>query len=159
MTYSSSIPVGFTTSPGGEAYRNRSALSYHYYSPPAIGLEGNFKTRNSDIKRLQIGGMLTEFFVTIGKRQEKINVLKTCDKYKQSWIGWSYKPFVEDGECSQDTCLGNGFYNKDGSVIQDRVHDLARSYAQKVAGFFLNFINRIYLFIFIFIRTTLDTCI
>ena len=30
------LSVGFETVPGGEAYRNRSVLSYHFYEPPQV---------------------------------------------------------------------------------------------------------------------------
>ena len=30
------LSVGFETVPGGETYRNRSVLSYHFYEPPQV---------------------------------------------------------------------------------------------------------------------------
>jgi endoglycosylceramidase len=32
VTFDDFFPVGFSKNPGGENYRNRSSLSYHYYS-------------------------------------------------------------------------------------------------------------------------------
>ena len=40
--------VGFRNVPGGELYRDRSVLSYHYYSPPSLGLVANFEARERD---------------------------------------------------------------------------------------------------------------
>lgn len=30
------LSVGFETVPGGDAYRNRSVLGYHFYEPPQV---------------------------------------------------------------------------------------------------------------------------
>ena len=35
ITFDQTTPVGFSHPPGGNAYRNKSVLAYHYYHPPA----------------------------------------------------------------------------------------------------------------------------
>ena len=53
------IPAGFTHPPGGNDFKNRSVLSYHYYQPPDIGPKPFINARIRDIKRLGVGGFLT----------------------------------------------------------------------------------------------------
>jgi endoglycosylceramidase len=53
------IPAGFTHPPGGNDFKNRSVLSYHYYQPPDIGPKPFINARMRDIKRLGVGGFLT----------------------------------------------------------------------------------------------------
>ena len=97
--------VGFRNVPGGELYRNRSVLSYHYYSPPSLGLVANFEARKRDMKRLQCGWMLTEFYTSAGKIEDMFETMTVADKYQQSWIGWDYKayhpphPSMKNGRC------------------------------------------------------------
>ena len=38
------LSVGFETVPGGEAYRNRSVLSYHFYEPPQVTANCNLNS-------------------------------------------------------------------------------------------------------------------
>ena len=78
--------VGFRNVPGGELYRNRSVLSYHYYSPPSLGLVANFEARKRDMKRLQCGWMLTEFYTSAGKIEDMFETMTVADKYQQTWI-------------------------------------------------------------------------
>jgi len=126
VTWDDFVPVGFSHVPGGDGFRDRSALSYHYYSQVNFYKEWQFTARMKDIKRLKTGGMLTEFAICdIG---ESIQVFEIADRYLQSWIGWSYKPFGDiTGDCG-------GIYNADGSKNMERVRSLSRTYPQAVAG-------------------------
>jgi len=40
--------TGFTEVPGGDAYQNRSALSFHYYKPPNGNEIDHFDSRRKD---------------------------------------------------------------------------------------------------------------
>ncbi|KAL1915612.1 uncharacterized protein VTP21DRAFT_6736 [Calcarisporiella thermophila] len=68
--------------------------------------EATLKNRIKDIKRLQCGGILSEFPQTWNEKADKLNklTLKTqqaADKYQQSYLGWAYKGFGNfDGESS-----------------------------------------------------------
>jgi hypothetical protein len=39
------LGVGFQEVPGGPEFSNRTVLSYHFYIPPDISLEGSFQAR------------------------------------------------------------------------------------------------------------------
>jgi endoglycosylceramidase len=54
--------AGFESVPGGDAYRNRSVYSYHYYNPPNVGNMGAYlDLRVKDAARWGCGSMVTEF--------------------------------------------------------------------------------------------------
>jgi endoglycosylceramidase len=122
--------VGFTQVPGGNAYRNMSVLAYHFYTPPNLFIEAHMYARKTDVSRLGCAGMLTEF--DIASRPDNINALyetlRTADKYKQSWIGWEYKPYIKI------TGWGWCLVDEDGSVNLQVAKALSRTYAQAVAG-------------------------
>jgi len=45
-------PAGFKTVPGGDDYRNRSILAYHYYYPPDVESIGDYmRYRMMDVQR------------------------------------------------------------------------------------------------------------
>ena len=126
VTFDDFIPVGFSHVPGGDEFRNRSALSYHYTNVN-FDMETHLKTRMGDIKRLGSGGMLTEF----GLRGEVQNILpefELIDNFLQSWIGWSYKPFGGiTGDCGS-------LFNDDGTKVLDKVYAFSRTFPHAVAG-------------------------
>jgi endoglycosylceramidase len=55
--------IGFTDVPGGNEYRNRTGLSYHFYpsGPYLFRMAGTFRERLADAKRLGCGLLMTEF--------------------------------------------------------------------------------------------------
>ncbi|KAJ7534126.1 hypothetical protein O6H91_13G080900 [Diphasiastrum complanatum] len=57
------VLCGFSSVPGGEVFKNRSVLSYHYYRPPNLSPRQAFRERLGEGKRLGCGTMLTEFFI------------------------------------------------------------------------------------------------
>lgn len=77
--------VGFEHVPGGDAWRNKSILAYHFYIPPQIDLPHTMQVRAADMKRLGCGGLMTEF--NCGSQPE----MDAADAFLQSWIGWEYK--------------------------------------------------------------------
>ena len=136
---------GFSEVPGGPAYANRSALSYHYYCwwlsqgdepMPALekktcdGLFGPkvFETVAHDIKRLGGASMLTEFGAMVpnatlprSTNTEEIRaVTGLADAHLQSWTHWD----INDDVYRKATNEWN----------MDAVKAFCRTYAQAVAG-------------------------
>lgn len=114
--------VGFDHVPGGDGYRNKSVLAYHFYIPPQIELQTTMRIRAADMARLGCGGMMTEF--NCGSVPE----MEAADQFLQSWIGWEYKRFVPLTGFSDCLWLSNGTVN----AVNARA--LARTYARAVAG-------------------------
>ena len=115
--------VGFEEVPGGDAYQNRSVLSYHYYIPPDFDANVNFDVRIRDIEKLKCGGMLTEFATyTESSSAEMFKVLRDADLTFQSWLGWEY-------------------YGSKRTTTQSstpRIYNTSRTYPQAVAGHVLD---------------------
>ena len=59
VTWLNGFRSGFTHPPGGRQFENSSILCYHHYSPPCLNLEDCFNARIKDIKRLNVGGLLS----------------------------------------------------------------------------------------------------
>ncbi|XP_074652974.1 endoglycoceramidase-like [Tubulanus polymorphus] len=105
---------GFSHVPGGAAYRNRTALSYHMYCWVLTDADRHkpypvlkrilcddvwastlFKTAVADIKSLGCGGLLTEFGNCQPDKSKNStdtveceNVMKLADENLQSWTYW-----------------------------------------------------------------------
>lgn len=60
------IPTGYSHAPGGKQFADRSVFCFHYYSPPTYGMEIFMAARKLDMKRLGVGGLLTEFMAVPG---------------------------------------------------------------------------------------------
>ena len=134
---SSKGPVGFTQVPGGDAYQNRSTLSFHFYSPPNGNMYDHFKNRRQDMRNLKTGGLLSEFNLNFhvfdvvlvnGTTQEMQATIDICDDYLISWTGWEYKPFFPI------TGAGYSVFDADGNIKHDVLGTVSRPYAQIVAG-------------------------
>ena len=122
--------VGFSQVPGGEIYQNRSVLSYHYYEPPDFSKTLNFAARMEDLERLKCGGFLTEMY-TVGKDFESMHkMFDLCDKHKQSWHGWMYKPYG----CIEQHLACDNTTNHSGGPGEIVVQNTSRTYPQAVAG-------------------------
>lgn len=95
----SDFGVAFPSVPGGEQYRNRSVLSYHYYVPPNTIQSDYFPMRVNDSKRLQCGHMLTEFDVLSASEANLKQIAETiaiCNKYKISWLSWNFRGYLDN---------------------------------------------------------------
>jgi endoglycosylceramidase len=46
VTWNNTVPVGFSHSPGGNRFKDKSILCYHFYMPPSV----NLKTINARVK-------------------------------------------------------------------------------------------------------------
>ncbi|EDO44690.1 predicted protein [Nematostella vectensis] len=126
--------VGFESVPGGEKYKNRSVLSYHYYhlpDGPSGPVELNFKVRDNDLKRLQCGGMLTEFQASSGDLQSCLKTMATADQYLQSWMGWIYKPYYPSNKKAPYKVAA--LWDEDG-LNDVWVENTCRTYPHAVAG-------------------------
>lgn len=124
--------VGFESVPGGDLYRNRSVLSYHFYIPPSLELIENFEARKKDLERLQCGGMMTEFLTSAGTTAPMFEAMIAADVYQQSWIGWDYKAYhpSRSSPKSEKCC---SLWNETG-LNQIYVQNTTRTYPQAVAG-------------------------
>lgn len=129
--------VGFTEPVGGDVYANRSALSYHYYTPPNYGMDNHFEHRMHDVKRLRVGGFLSEFNLNAvvgdvvlfnGTAEEMTATMDKCDEHIQSWTGWQYKPFV------QQTGYGFSVWFPNGTKNEKVYKAVSRVYAQAISG-------------------------
>ena len=139
---SSAEQTGFTEVPGGEAYQNRSVLSFHYYDPPNHPMPVHFNSRKDDMDRLHTGGMLTEFNCAsinvtqpggkwtsgLGSTNTMVETTDLCDDHLLSWIGWEYKPYYPITGASYSV------WRPDGSINSEFLATLARTYPTEVAG-------------------------
>ncbi|KAJ7562691.1 hypothetical protein O6H91_03G080600 [Diphasiastrum complanatum] len=57
------VRSGFSTVPGGDKYKNKTVLSYHYYRPPNFSPRQIIGQSLKEGQKLGCGTMLTEFFV------------------------------------------------------------------------------------------------
>lgn len=110
VTWINGFPTGLQHSPGGNSYSNKSMLCFHYYSPPIVDMDIFLYARKLDMKRLEMGGILTEFFALTDQAERDMVILDKCDSMFLSWFAWDYRD----------------------SMI---VWILKRTYAQRVAGF------------------------
>ena len=148
--------VGFNSVPGGDEYRNRSVLSYHYYIPPSIEVIENFEARKADLERLKCGGMLTEFLTSAGKIEPMFETMIAADFYLQSWIGWDYKAYHPSRPSLKgDRCcpLWNGT-----GLNQIYVQNTTRTYPQAVAGNTVKFSFNLSSKEFVLVYEVSETC-
>eukprot|EP01126_Amoeba_proteus_P055817 TRINITY_DN6951_c0_g2_i3.p1 TRINITY_DN6951_c0_g2~~TRINITY_DN6951_c0_g2_i3.p1 ORF type:complete len:466 (-),score=64.19 TRINITY_DN6951_c0_g2_i3:49-1446(-) len=100
------VGSGFSQVPGGDDFRNRSVLSYHYYCSSfgservlcddVIGPE-IFRAIGEDLAAMGGSSMLTEFGGpdTI---PETVDVMDTADDFLQSWLLWDDFSQVPSGD-------------------------------------------------------------
>ena len=136
------VGSGFRHVPGGQAYRDRSVFSFHYYCwlmssevhkpyPSArryacddvLGPDV-FKTVKSDIAKIGGSSFLTEFGLCAPDGQTNSTatiecdfVMSEADRNFQSWTYWD-----------------SVFFDKSGNVIWDTVRGFSRAYAQAISG-------------------------
>lgn len=132
--------VGFKHVPGGDAWQNKSVLSYHFYVPPDFNAQVQVNARMADMQRLGCGGFLTEL-------SPDPAVFDVMDQYKQGWLIWEYKPFV-----GYKTGYASSIWYTNGSMNVQMASELSRTYAQVVAGVTqtMRYSNTDYSFILIF---------
>eukprot|EP00668_Euglena_longa_P039257 GGOE01050532.1.p1 GENE.GGOE01050532.1~~GGOE01050532.1.p1 ORF type:complete len:704 (-),score=146.21 GGOE01050532.1:434-2545(-) len=119
----------FQTVPGGDAWRSRSVLSYHYYEPPQRNMTAYAGFVLDNARSLGCGTMLTEFSLTDVPLETTLCVMQHADQYLQSWIGWSFKVYGWDKTGANKLLWDDG-----GAFQEDRARLVSRTYAQIVAG-------------------------
>lgn len=140
--------AGFTTVPGGDEYRNRSAYSYHIYcsildehgdprAQPFCDEDEEMVTsfRVADYRRLAVPGFLTEFGAnsnTPAGVHDITHIAEMCDRNLQSWAYWQIKDF---GDVTTTDLDGTeGLYTDDEKPQLEKVRALSRTYARRIAG-------------------------
>lgn len=79
VTWLNNIESGFTNAPGGKRYTNSSIFCYHYYSPPTLNLDSFMNARVKDVKRLKVGAILSEMYITGEEGVRNIAMMDKCD--------------------------------------------------------------------------------
>eukprot|EP01116_Phalansterium_solitarium_P022334 TRINITY_DN7331_c0_g1_i1.p1 TRINITY_DN7331_c0_g1~~TRINITY_DN7331_c0_g1_i1.p1 ORF type:complete len:510 (+),score=172.13 TRINITY_DN7331_c0_g1_i1:1018-2547(+) len=138
------FPSGFSSGPGGPAYNDRQAMSYHVYcGSDAAGNINNvyncddidefsYNLAFNDHVRLGGGGFMTEFGAVsnLSNAMQAVEYLcDTADSHLQSWAYWQFKFFADLTTSGQ----GEGFYTN-GSLEMSKVKTLSRTYARAIAG-------------------------
>lgn len=107
MIFSNNIAgSGFEHVPGGDAYRNRSAYSYHYYCHSFLAHYNDhplqrivcddtlaplvYRAVHDDVKRLGGAAMQTEGMQCGGVQSECENQMSQLDKNLFSWVDWNF---------------------------------------------------------------------
>lgn len=143
-------PSGFETTPGGSEYDDRQALAYHIYCPfhdPSIPAAGAcdlintelFTMRIKDAERLGGGLVMTEFGASKDVTYDLygLNYLaEKMDKYSQSWMYWQYKYYSDITTCTPE---GEALYLTNGTVCEDKLRILSRTYPMAIAGNVLSY--------------------
>jgi len=140
-------PCGFTEGPGGPAYNDRQAYSYHVYCAPTdqdgdptkprfcnVTLDWTFHAKQEDRRNLAVAGMMTEFGALRGTPVgvDELNyLLDLADREIQSWCYWQYKFFADLTTASAD---GAESFYVNGNLDTPKVKALARTYAPVIAG-------------------------
>eukprot|EP00055_Hartaetosiga_balthica_P012705 m.62515 g.62515 ORF g.62515 m.62515 type:complete len:499 (-) comp8033_c4_seq2:73-1569(-) len=115
------VVVGFEHAPGGEEWGNRSILAYHFYQPPNLSPNETINVHLRAANRLSCGIFCSE--------TDNMNTfIDAADGQFQSWLHWEYKAFIPK------TGSNYGFWNQDGSINNQSVHALTRTYASSIAG-------------------------
>ncbi|KAJ3096887.1 hypothetical protein HDU97_005460 [Phlyctochytrium planicorne] len=133
--------VGFTEVPGGDAYKEKTAISFHHYNPPNLfNMNVTIVERLLDMERLGCGGMMTEFDMGYfgvgvydpnmgGKNVPNIRrSSKAMEKKFISYLGWSYNEYAN---ITGDT---SGLKDYHGNIRPDMGDVYSRTYATAVAG-------------------------
>ena len=136
VTWLNYFRAGFSHPPGGRQYSNQSIFCYHYYNPPTFNLKKFMHARMKDVKRLNTGGLLSEFYVIDAEGEKNIEMLDECDDNLQSWFGWIYDIKSNANQPkhlqSQDN-LHSILYDENGQVNK-LIRGITRTYAPRVAG-------------------------
>ena len=139
---------GFTEVPGGSNFTSLHVMNDHTYGPCALGNlnasiyplcreyhEIKISQRDKDAQKLNIPLIISEFGACLGGptcAAEVQSVTEVCDEYLASWAYWQFKKF---GDLTTTAGTGSeGFYNDDGSMQDDKVKTLTRTYMQSTQG-------------------------
>mmetsp|Transcript_28635 Transcript_28635/g.50911 ORF Transcript_28635/g.50911 Transcript_28635/m.50911 type:complete len:530 (-) Transcript_28635:411-2000(-) len=145
--------VGFDDTPGGSASNAYQVLNDHIYccaagpnvcktGEPTVKdekmcrsfIDRKIEKRSHDAKKLGVGLIITEFGACTdsdGCMAEIDSVTNACDK---SLVGWAYWMFKGFGDYTTTGSYTEGFYNQDGSLQQNKLKHLSRTYIQAYQG-------------------------
>jgi len=139
---------GFSAAPGGDAYANRTVLTYHYYDPPQFSAEEQILSHAVEAQRLGTAAMMTEteaIWARGSYKHMKANLTDACDAQLTGWCDWGWKSFVRKGPA--DDASPSQYYEwgapKTGHGVDWNGKDdppdyympyLARTYAPRVVG-------------------------
>ena len=93
------------------------------------------KQRDSDVKKLGIGGLLTEFGAIDDspKSVKEIQVITDLmDQYLYGYVYWTYKSYHDI--TTANTKGSEDYYWGDGLLQESKVKALTRTYARKICG-------------------------
>lgn len=140
ITFDFAFNSGFTHAPGGNLYRNKSILCYHFERPPVRSLK-TMNARLRDMKRLGLPVLMSEF----GSQPE---VREFVEDHLQSYFYWQYKEFGKGwGSNGNFTFFADddegGLVFKNGSINPKDVPNVARTILQKTAGHLLKMRYRV----------------
>lgn len=141
--------VGFKEGPGGKAYDNRQAFSYHVYcfdvdksgDPKSKFIcktfdDAIFNWRTETSKSIGGGRILTEFGA-ISNSSKGVTELEwitgEAEKRFTSWVTWQYK-YYNDYTTAADPADIESFWNRDGELRVSKVKALSRTFAQQLCG-------------------------
>ena len=132
--------------PGGPAYANRSVFAYHSYcANDASGapapwrlceaiVASDWRAFAADRAALGVGGFLTEFGA-VGPDATSLALLRLqaerAEAQFQGWAYWTYKSF--DDITTQNPATET-LWHANGTLQDGKVRELARTYAQAIAG-------------------------
>ena len=118
ITFDFAFNTGFTHAPGGNKYKGKSILCYHYESPPVRSYKTMY-AKLRDKKRLGIPVLMKESGGDHGVRQ-------FVEDHLQNYFYWQYKNFGKNfGSNSNGTFFsskeegGFGLVNPDGSLVEE----------------------------------------
>jgi endoglycosylceramidase len=141
--------IGFESGPGGREYDDRQVLSFHVYcayndprgDPKSRAVcrwmdDEFFKWRDSNVKKIGGGRMLTEFGAVSDAPiaiQELNWVLDQSDKRSLSWMYWQFK-YYSDITTASRPGTQESFYDNNGNLQKEKVKALSRTYPQAICG-------------------------
>jgi len=143
VTWDQTFSVGFDNVPGGEDYRNRSVLDYHFYKPPsAVGPDQYIKARMKDMQRLKCGGFLSEFATTwpvptntpFHDIKTTLSTVQAAQNATQGWTGWAYKVFHPNTGRHPMTPGTFSMFLPNGTLDVDLLSVLTQPYPKAVCG-------------------------
>ncbi|XP_065910588.1 endoglycoceramidase-like isoform X2 [Dysidea avara] len=142
--------TGLTEGPGGSLYNDRQVLAYHLYcvlldkngepfnARLCQGLEKEtLKIREEDGKKLGVATFMTEWgaYDDTPPHSKELSdgehITGLADDLLQSWIYWQFKGYHD---ITTQSSVAEGLWFSNGTLNNDKLKMLSRTYAQAVAG-------------------------
>ena len=96
---------GFTAAPGGEAYANRTVMTYHFYEPPQMGAEGQI---NSHVKEVRCRESLGSLQPTKRHLVPQAMRLGTAAMLTETESLWALEALPSPSRCAARALTGLG---------------------------------------------------